>query len=85
MVVDERYYVGDGPCGFAWVTVKPGTSSFAKWLVKQGYASKAYGGGVQIWISEHNQSLERKTAHARVMAERLREYGFKAYSNSRID
>lgn len=58
----------EGACGFAWVNIKPGNSSFARWLVKNNYASKSYYGGVDIWISDHNQSYERKLAHAREMA-----------------
>src|SRR5262245_61893810 len=42
--VKNEWFVGDGVCGFAWVTVSPGNSSFAKWLVKNKLAGKAYGG-----------------------------------------
>jgi hypothetical protein len=58
----------DGVCGFAWVVVKPATSSFAKWLKKTGWADKAYGGGLSIWIGGYNQSMTRKEAHAAAMA-----------------
>ena len=79
-------YVADGVCGFAWVTIKPATSSFARWLVKQGLARPAYGGGVQIWIHEYNQSMQRKEAHAGAMAAVLREgLGLSIYSGSRMD
>jgi hypothetical protein len=75
-----------GPCGFAWVNVSPGTSSFAKWLVKNKYARSAYDGGVDIWVSSFNQSIERKEACARAMAETLRaELGVTAYPMSRLD
>jgi hypothetical protein len=67
------WHVADGACGFAWIVIKPGTSAFARWLVRNDYASKAYHGGIQIWISEHNQSIMRKEAHARAMANVLRE------------
>jgi hypothetical protein len=85
--VEKAWYVADGVCGFAWVKVVPGNSSFAKWLVKAGIAKgRAYGGGVSIWISAHNQSMERKETHARVMAEVLRaKLGIKAYAESRMD
>lgn len=80
------HYVSDGACGFAWVIVRPATSSFAKWLVKNGHAKTAYYGGVQIWISAHGQSIGRKEAHAYVMAEILRtRLGVSAYSDSRLD
>lgn len=79
-------YVADGVCGFAWVQVKPGTSSFAKWLVKNNYARKdSYYGGVCIWISDYNQSMQRKEAHAYAMAEVFRKHEFNAYGASRMD
>ena len=62
----------EGPCGSAWVTVRPGSSGFAHWLRKHGYARPAYHGGVEIWISEFGQSYERKHACAKAMAEVLR-------------
>jgi hypothetical protein len=84
--VKQSWYVSEGACGFAWVNVSPGNSSFAKWLVKNKLASKAYHGGVDIWISAHGQSIERKEAHAREMARVLKEkLGIKAYAGSRLD
>ena len=78
------YHVPEGACGFAWVKVMDGNSSFARWLVKNKLARKAYGRGVEIWISAHGQSIERKQAHARAMAEVLRaELGVKCYADSR--
>ncbi len=76
----------DGACGFAWVNVKPGTSAFARWLKKMNYArTDSYYGGVTIWISEHNQSVDRKSKHAAVMASIFTEAGFNAYADSRMD
>lgn len=79
------YYVADGVCGFAWVNITPGTSAFARWLKKEGLAHKSYDGGVNIWISDYNQSLQKKEAHAEAMAKVLTENGFKAYPRSRMD
>lgn len=82
----KSYYVPDGPCGFAWVKVRPGNSAFARWLVRSGLARKdSYNGGVSISISAYNQSVARKEAHAYAMAEALREAGFRAYADSRLD
>jgi hypothetical protein len=82
----ERWFVPEGVCGFAWVRVRPGNSSFAKWLVKNKLAHKAYTGGVDIWISAHGQSLERKERHAGKMASILKdELGINAYADSRMD
>lgn len=80
------YYVSEGACGFAWVTIYPGNHPFANWLKKHGWARPKYGGGVDIWISDHNQSVERKEAHARAMVEVFRSYGLeKVYAGSRLD
>jgi len=83
--VVERWVEPAGPCGFAWVLVRPGNSSFARWLVKAGHGRAAYNGGIQVWVSEHRQSIERKSAHAAAFAGVLREAGVKAYSQSRLD
>lgn len=84
--IEKAWHVPEGVCGFAWVKVIPGSSSFAKWLVKNKLARRAYGGGIDIWISAHGQSLERKEAHARAMAKILSEkLGVKAYADSRMD
>jgi len=83
--VVSRYEVSDGPCGFAWVVVKPATSSFARWLRSQRLARPGYNGGVHIWISDYNQSMQRKEAHARAMARVLEMSGVNAYADSRMD
>lgn len=84
--VTKAWFVGEGACGFAWVKIRPGTSAFAKWLVKNHYARPAWNGGVEIWIGEHNQSIDRKAAHAAALAETLRaELGIEAYADSRMD
>lgn len=57
-----------GPTGTAWVTIRPGTSSFARWLLKTRNATRAKKGGVRITINEHLYSLERNNLHARVLA-----------------
>lgn len=75
----------DGVCGFAWVTIRPGTSSFAKWLVKNGHARAAYGGGVQVWVSYFNQSMAKKETYASAFADTLEAAGIKAYAGSRMD
>jgi hypothetical protein len=82
----ESWRESEGACGFAWIIVRPGNGSFAKWLMKNGHARRAYNGGVQIWISDHGQSVDRKVAHAYAMAAHLREaLGVHAYPDSRLD
>lgn len=83
----KRYApVMDGVCGFAWITVFPGTSSFARWARKTKGARAAYKGGTRVkWVGEFDQSFERKSAYAHAFAEVLREGGVKAFSDSRLD
>lgn len=83
--VTERWVCDSGVCGFAWVVIKPGTCSFARWLRKAGHAHKRDPGGVLIWISEYGQSYERKLAHARAMADHFREQGYNSFAQGRLD
>jgi hypothetical protein len=88
-VPKAMWHVPEGVCGFAWVKVGPGNSSFAKWLVKNKHARKAYGGGVDIWISDFGQSMERKEAcayaMAKVLQEELASNKLSIYASSRMD
>lgn len=89
----QHWFVPGGVCGFAWITVDPGTHGFARWAKAQGLGHKGYYGGTQIHVHEHLtglsgplvQSMELKEAFARGYAETLREAGIKAYAQSRID
>ena len=81
----KRYYVSDGVCGFAWVKIRPANSAFANWLKKNKLGSTAYGGGLQIWISDYNQSMQKKEAFAGGMADTFRAAGISAYADSRMD
>lgn len=81
----KQWFVEDGACGFAWVSLHPATSSFARWLKKQGIGSKAYDSGLKIWIHDYNQSVQKKETYASAYAEVLRDNGYKAYSGSRLD
>lgn len=81
----REYFVSDGVCGFASVTVKPANSKFAKFLVANGLGRKAYNGGVSMSIRQFNQSLQKKEAYAYAFASVLNQHGIKAYVESRID
>ncbi len=86
----ETWHVAEGACGFAWVnfSMKSGMGrKFGQWLIKSGNARKdSYQGGCTIWISDHGQSIDRKSAHARAMAQVLQEAGIEsAYADSRMD
>ena len=73
-----------GVCGFAWIKF-PGNTAFGRWAKKQGLARSSYPTGLQIWVSEYGQSMEKKEAFAYAFAEVLRKHGIKAYADSRMD
>lgn len=77
--------VNEGVCGFAWVVIRPATTSFARWLKAQRIGRNGYGGGVHIWVSQFGQSMERKEKYAAAYAEVMREAGFNAIHDSRLD
>lgn len=86
------YYVADGVCGFAWVNVYPvnkGNTRVGKeerkLLENFGFRKNDYEKSYQLWISEFNQSMQKKETYARAFAEVLRVNGLKAYSGSRMD
>ena len=83
----QTFLLDDGACGYAWVTIHPGNSKLAREFTKLGIARKAYGGGVQIWVSEFGQSVDRKEAYAYAYAEKLRELTGedRIYAGSRMD
>ena len=84
--VKKSWTVPEGVCGFAWVVVKPGTSSFARWAAKNlPYTHKGYYGGLEISSPLMTQSMTRNEAYCRAFAKVLNEGGVKAYSNSRMD
>lgn len=83
--VKQNWFVAAGACGFAWVTIRPGNSPFANWLKKNGLADKSYEGGVKIWISAYNQSVQLKEAYAGAFAAVLNVAGVNASSGSRLD
>lgn len=87
--IDETmptYFVSDGVCGFAEIIVKPGNCPFANFLKKNKLAEKRYcGPGVSIWVSDFDQSLQKKEAYARAFAKVLRENGIDAFMISRMD
>ena len=80
----EEWIVDGGPCGFAWIWFA-GNTAFGRYAKRAGYARSAYPNGLQIWIGEHGQSMEKKAAHATAFAEVLRASGVKAYAHSRMD
>lgn len=84
-VVTRYPPVMDGVCGFAGVTIRPGTGSLARWASKTGRARRAYYGGVETSVAEFNQSLTRKEAYAHAFARVLQAAGIGATVWSRMD
>lgn len=81
-----REVVDGGVCGFAWVVVRPATSSFSRWAMKNlPRASKNYGGGLCLWCPLSTQSMEIKEAYCEAYAKVLREAGVSAHAQSRLD
>lgn len=84
--VVKSYYVGGGVCGFAWVSLRPGTGAFARWARVQGYAkTDSYAGGLMFWVKEGGQSYERKMSYGAAFAEVLCAAGLKASVKGRLD
>jgi hypothetical protein len=86
------YYIEDGACGFAWVSVTPANKGNTRagkeersLLKRFGFRKNDYEKTHQLWISAYNQSIQKKEAYARAFAAVLRENGFKAYADSRLD
>lgn len=77
----------EGVCGFAWIKITPATCSFARWLKKTGKVrdGRAWDGGVDIWVRDYGQSMQRKEAYANAFARVLNEAGIRAYAQSRLD
>jgi hypothetical protein len=75
----------EGMCGFASVIVRHANKGFGHWLISSGLARRHYHGGAEIWIHAHNQSYERKVAHADAMARLFNEAGFECHASGRLD
>ena len=84
--VKKSWYVSEGICGFAWINIKPGNCTFAKWLKNKNLARKdSYYGGVTIWVNEFGQSATRKKAYASAFSSVLDKYDITSYAMSRLD
>ena len=81
----QTYFVSEGACGFAWVTISPARGAFVTYLKSINAGSKGYYGGYQIWVREFGQSITRKEAFAGAFAKVLTQYVIKAYGQSRLD
>jgi len=84
--VANEWIVPEGPCGFAWVTVRPGNSRAARVMAETlGARINSHEGGMMLWVSAFGQSMARKEAFAHAFAETLRDAGIRAFAGSRMD
>ena len=82
--VEQEWHEPEGACGFAWVKFK-GNSGFARWAKSNRLTMPAYPSGMQIWVSEFGQSVQRKEAYAEAFAKVLEKHGIKCFAQSRLD
>lgn len=80
----RKYVLEDGLCGFASIHFL-GNTSFGRWAKNMGYARKHYEKGLCIFVSEFNQSYERKVAYASAFVKVLRENGIESWITERLD
>lgn len=80
----KSWFVEDGACGFAWVDF-PGNTPFGRWAKKNGKARSQYPKGLCVWVSEFNQSMQKKEAYARAFAQVLRSHSIDCHIGSRMD
>ena len=71
-------------CGFASVRVKGLKGKVLAEVKRRGF-QKHYDVGQYLWVSAYNQSYDLKSAYARAYADKLREHGFNAWYESRLD
>ena len=82
-------------CGFAWVVIKPATSRFAKFLVREygdynksrRQVHKHHDGGLCVWNpgGSGTQSMDIKEQGAEAFTATLTKYGIDAGWSSRAD
>jgi hypothetical protein len=75
-------------CGFAWVKVEGVklSTKLGKEMAKLGFR-KSYSGGIDLWNPSGSpvQNIDIKEAGAQAYAAVLRNHGFRAYAESRLD
>ena len=74
------YVETEGPCGFACVTITPARGPLVSWMKKVSKGRRSYYAGWEVSVHAHGQSMERKAAHAKAMADYLTAEGVKGVS-----
>lgn len=83
----------EGPCGFAWVTIRPARGAFVQFMKSLDKGRNGYYGGYEISTNvieretgvNFGQSYERKMAAAEAFAETLQKWGINAVAEGRLD
>jgi hypothetical protein len=86
------YRYSEGVCGFGWIIVRDGRSSFARWLKARNIGTQSgYYGGRMVSSSDlvpedrASQSYDRKCQAVWAAAEALREAGINVETVTRLD
>lgn len=79
LVVESQVYM-EGDCGGAFVIIKDGRASFARWLRKKGLGHRHYQRGYSISAEHIGQSAESAKAYADAFARVLRRNGIECSS-----
>jgi hypothetical protein len=85
--------VEDGYCGFAWTYVYPEHKGNTKLGKQERKILEAFGfeqdycnpKKYTLWVSDFNQSMQKKEAYARAFAAVLSSFGIRAGAQSRMD
>lgn len=80
----QTYVEDGGACGTAWIRLKDGRSSFAKWLRAQKLAAQASRKGIVIGADVGSQSLERAEQYCQAFARVLRLNGVDCSVETRL-
>lgn len=84
MVLEEFGTEWEGECGFGWVQLPDGRSSFARWTVTQGRGHRGHP-GVRLYSRAMTQSVVKNRAYAEAFGEVLRSNGIVCAIGSRLD
>lgn len=87
----QSWFVEDGVCGFAWIDFGErangplGKFMLGNKLARRGQAGTGQNKGFYVWVSDFNQSEQKKAAYADAFARVFKEAGFDAWAGSRLD
>ena len=71
-------------CGFGSIKVKGIRGKTLTEFKKRGFG-KSYTGGQALFVRDYNQTYDMKRAYAKAYAQTLKDRGFNAWAESRLD